>query len=323
MLQAGQLVNDFSQLLFSRTQYGDLTAVPSTFDEFVAALLTGRSNNPALSQVVGGASVVSTPESAFVYGDRELSASAVVSVGYAHSSCSTFRGSFQGIRTQHVKQGEGGPEISTNHVLPKTTSGTGSLSWSYLLTPRTTTSVDVSTTRTISGIQDAYSSQATFSVGRTISRRVFIQGMLGAGLIRPVRQTFAPTQTIQSVFGGSIGYKTYAHTLLCSFTRAVSDIYGLGADSTDSSSAAWTWKRPGRSISIGSGFGYSFLRGSAFPNARSWSANAGLTKALGSHMALSVSYTHTRFPPSVFLEVPNISQSGVVATFSWSPEVRQ
>ena len=317
------LLSDFTQLLFSPTRYGSLSTAPSTFDDFSAAILTGRSDNTSLQQMVGAASAISSPETAAVYGNRLLSAAAAVSVSYAQSTRSTYHVSAVASRAQYYTGGSSAPETRPGYLIPKTTTGGVLLSWSYSLTPRTTLSLDASSTRTVSQYQDGYLSQSNVSMGRTMSRRWFLQGTVGVGFITPVRQTFSTPHGAQEQYGGSIGYKLDAHTLLASYQRTASDIYGYGANAMETSTGAWTWKRPGRTISLSGSFGYIRLLGSAFPNQGSWTAHILAVKALNAHLALSGGYSYIQFPQTVLISTPNLTQHGVIVTLSWSPSERQ
>jgi hypothetical protein len=321
---ANGMISDFSQLLFARSQYGSIVATPATFEEFVAAVMTGSTTNVALAQTAGAAALLSSPETAFLYGDRLLTSSASVSAAYAYSTRSIFRVGVSGSRVQQFRKGSNLPDAAaTSYVVPNTSAGTLDVGWSYSLTPRTTMGVNVSSARTLSRFQDAYSSQANVSLGHTMSRHWFVQGMVGVGVITPVRQTFSVSRQAQSQYGGSLGYKLYSHTFLGSFMHAVSDVYGIGANTSDTSSGAWAWRRPGSSVSLGVTASYSNLNGVVLKNARSWMGNASIGKALGSHFGLSAAYSYTQFPTSVFLELPNLTQKGVVVSLSWSPGGRR
>jgi hypothetical protein len=288
-LSANGIISDFSQLLFARSQYGSMVSTPATFEDFVAAVMTGTTTNPALNLTANAASVLGSPETAFLYGDRLLTSSASVSASYAYSTRSIFRFGVHGTRVQQFRKGSNLPDnAASSYVVPNTSAGSLDVSWSYSITPRTTAGFNVSSTRTISRFQDAYSSQANVSLGRTISRRWFVQGMVGTGVITPSRQTFAVSRQAQTQYGGSVGYKVYSNTFLGSFMRAVSDVYGIGANTMDTASTAWAWKRPGSSLSVGANAGYSKMNGSAFSNARSWMANASAGKSLTSQIGLSV-----------------------------------
>src|SRR4051794_6090324 len=317
------MVNDFQQLLFAQSQYGNLSAIQSTFDELVGAMLTGRSTNAALAQAVNAAPVVNSPETAFLYGGRLFSTSANLSLSYAYSSRSSFTAAIQGNRTQNLRTGDDVSGSTPRSAVPYTSAANASLGWSYSLTPRTTMGVEVSETRSRSAFQDAYTQRASISIGRTISTRWFVQVMGGAGTIRPIRQTLNPTRDLQPQFGGSVGYKLYAHTFLASYNRSISDMYAVGANTTDVSGGGWTWKRPGRGISLSGNFGYLRLIGPGFPTPGSWSAQAGVSRAMRDHLVMSVSGSYVQYPRTIFVAGPRVTQTGVSVSFNWSPSGRR
>jgi hypothetical protein len=317
------ILTDFSQLLFSPTKYASVTATQSTFDELVAAMLTGRSSNVTLTQVVGAAPVVGSPEAAFPYGNRILSASASFSLSYAGSSRSSITMSLGVNRTQAIDAAESAPAIDPTRSLARTSNGNASLNWSYSLTPRTTLGANLSSSRTFSSFQDSYNTQSSISIGRTISRRWFAQGMAGAGFITPIRSAFSPSRNVQPVFGGGVGFKVYAQSFLVSYSRSTSDVYGLGANSTESSGAGWTWQRPGRSVSVNGGFGYQRLISPAFSNQGSWTGNAGVAKSFAASVSLSAAFSYSQYPGSVFSQAVGRSQTGVIVTLGWSPSSGQ
>ena len=88
----------------------------------------------------------------------------------------------------------------------------------------------------------------------------------GVAFIEPLRATLAVETSAQRQYGVSLGYKLRSNTLLGSFNRSASDIYGLGATATETASGGWAWKRPRSSLSANATFGYSHLIGPAFPN---------------------------------------------------------
>jgi hypothetical protein len=319
------VMTDFNQLLFAQSRSADIALIPATFDEFAAALLTGTSSNLALTQAVNASPVIGSPETAFLYGGRMYSVAATGSAAYAYSSRSTFSMSISAGRTQFFSRGSNLSDGSgvRGFSVPWTTNGSASLSWGYSLTPRTTIGANLTTARTVSQFQDAYASQAGVSIGRTMSTRWFLHGTLGTGWIKPLRQTFQPTQVPQVTYGGGIGYKLYAHTFMASFTRSVSDVYGLGASATESSSGAWAWKRPGRSISVTSSFGYSRLINTVIPDTRSWTGLISAGKALNDQIAIGASYSYFRLPTSIVIAASDLTRSGVIVSLSWSPSSRR
>jgi hypothetical protein len=319
------IISDLGQLVIAPTPYGNVSAIPATFDEFAAAVLTGHSANPGLNQAVNSAPVINSAERAFLYGDRLFSTSAGMSLSYTYSSRSSFGVSLSGLRSQRFRTGSNATDlISPLASVPNTSSGSAGLGWSYSLTPRTTASLNVSSNRTFSRFQDAYSTQAGVSLGRTLSQQWFVNGMVGVGFITPIRSTFQPSQKPQTLYGGGIGYKFYAQTLVASYARSISDIYGLGANATESSSTSWSWKRPGQSISLSASGAYSRMITSAFANSASWIAHVSVGKSLSAHLALSGGYSYTQFPRSLLnTTTGSLSQNGVSISLSWSPSERQ
>jgi hypothetical protein len=312
------LMSDFNQLLFAPTTYGSITGTAATFDQFSSAILTGRSDNAALTQLLAAAPVVSSPENAFAYGGRVFSASARVSATYAASTRSSYTASASGSYTQFLTAGSSAPNVTPTYRIPSTKTTAADLSWAYLLTPRTTLTVSGSVYRTASQVQDVYVSQGNVSMGRTLSRRWFVQGMLGFGYISPQRQTNS-IQSQQREYGGSVGYKLYAHTFLGSYTRSASDIYGLGANATDNAEGAWTWNVPGRSTTASASFGYARLIGPNFPNWTSWTTRASVARYLGNSFAVVLGYTYGRYPQVASLVSGSQAQTGVMLSVTWSP----
>ncbi len=316
-------LTDFSQLLFASSRYGSISTVPSTFDDLASAILTGKSENPALDQLVSAASPVRSPEAAVLYGNRLLSSAGSISASYAHSSRSVYSASLVASRTQYYAGESTAPQGAPTYQIPMTTSVGAQLGWSYSITPRMSLTVDGSSIRTVSKYQDAYASHAAVSIGRTMSRRWFVRGAGGIGVISPVRQAVSTSQGVQKEWGGSIGYKLEAHTLLAQYERTASDLYGFGASETEASMGVWTWKRPGRTISLSSGFGYIRMISPVLTEQATWTAHASAAKALDAHLAMSIAYSYIQYPPTVLAYAPTIEQHGVIVTLSWSPSERQ
>lgn len=319
------ILTDFNQLLFAGSQTTSLVTTPATFDEFAAAILTGRSANLPLTQAVNAAPAMVSPEQAFLYGGRILNFSASGSVSYAYSTRSSLNLSITTVRTQFFSRGSNLSDSVNGRgfSVPWTTTGAPSINWGYSLTPRTTVNASLTTSRTLSRFQDSYVSQAAFSIGRTMSSRWFLQGSAGTGWIKPLRQTFQVNRGAQLIYGAGIGYKLFAQTFVGSFNRSVSDVYGLGANATDSATGAWSWKRPGSSVSLTASFGFSRLKGPIFSNPGSWTGFIGAGKSLNRQLALSTTYSYIQFPVSVLANTSNLTRSGVIVSLSWSPSARR
>jgi hypothetical protein len=318
------ILTDFDQLMFAGSRSIDIATTPATFDEFAAAILTGRSTNPSITQAVNAAPIVTSPELAFLYGGRLLSVAATASASYAYSTRSALTFSINTARTQFFNRGGNVyGKAADAYSIPWTTTAIPTLNWGYSLSPRTTITANVSTNRTMSRYQDAYATQANVSLGRTMSDRWFLQGSVGTGWIKPLRQSIPLNQRPQLTYSGSIGVKMYAQTLFGGFSRSVADMYGLGANTSDVSSVGWAWKRPGSSISLTSSFGYSRLRNPAFSNTGSFTGSISGGKTLTAQMALSVSYSYLQLPTTIVTNASNLTRSGVIVSLSWSPSERR
>lgn len=309
---------DYRELLFAPTPYGNVTGTAATFDEFAAAVLTGTTTNPAL------ATLISTPgtagaESAYLFGARMCSLSAQIGAAYQQSQRSTFSVSVSGTRMQSLPSSGD----SNGHYVSNATSASATLGWSYMLSPRTTFGVSVSAGRTFSPYLDSYNSQGTASIGRTMSRRWFLQGSVGVGHIMPTRQVVSIARNTSYVFSGSIGFKTQTQTFLGSYSRSLADMYGAGAEATESSSGSWRWRKPGQPMTLYATVGYMRLVGPGLPVTGGLQEAGGVTRSLGRQFALSASYTHISLPAALARVNSNLSAQGVMLTLSWSPLARR
>jgi hypothetical protein len=307
-------VIDYRELLFAPTQYGNITGTSATYDEFASAILTGTTSNQALASIVSTPQAVTGPQSAYLYGVRLLSITLQMGLSYHQSSRSSFQFGVSGMRNQSLpSSGEIGYDI------PNSTYATANLGWSYSISPRTTFGAYVSTSRTFSRYLDGYLSQAGISLGRAMSRRWFVQSKTGVGYIKAIHETVLVSQKPQYLFTGSLGFKTYTQTFLGSYSRAVGDIYGAGANATDNAMGSWRWRKPGYHISFFATCGYMRLLGSGLPHLGSWSESGGATRSIGEHFGVSAMYTHISLPASLAASSSDLSAQGVMVVLGWSP----
>jgi hypothetical protein len=317
---AAGIISNLQQLMFNPTRLGSASMVPATFDELAAAVLAGSYSNFQLASVLTGASALSSPDRSFLYGNRMLSTSAQITLSYAPSQRSSVNFGVYATRAQRLRRADEKAEASVDHVVPQTTAGGATFGWSYSLTPRTQVGAEVSAMRVFSLYQQSYVTRGTVSIGRTMSRRWFVQTRFGAGHIAYIRQTIAAPSGADYIAGGSIGYKTSAHTFMASFDRTVGDAYGIGAGSTRSTTGAWTWRRPGKPWSLTSGASHQILKGSVLSTGESWSASMGVSRQLGAHVVIGAQYGYFQFPAhALLLALGNRSQHGAVVSLTWSP----
>lgn len=318
-VEAAGIVSNLEQLFFAPTALSSVATVPTTFDDLASAVLTGKMTDPQLASILTGAPLRSSPEQAFFYGNRVLTANLQTGLSWAATERSSFEVSFSGTRFQHIQRSQTSDPTTAAFLLPQTTAFNATVGWSYSMSPRTQFGVNLSSTRTFSRLQTGYANMSTLSLGRTMSRRWFVQVRAGAGKMVYTQHTFSASQSTQAVGGGSLGFKTRAHTFLASYDRSVGDIYGLGSSTTSGATGAWNWHAPGSGWAASASFGYQVLNGSSFQNTESWHGGASMGRSLGPHMFASVQYVYTKFPSNIQLAGGNFEESGVLVALTWSP----
>jgi hypothetical protein len=301
--------------------FGGLVSVPATFDELTQGVLAGKYTNDQLASLLTGAPVVESPAQFLFYGNRMFTSSATSSLSYAHSQRLSFTFGLDGARTQHLSNNV--HELARyTYLVPRTTSGGASVGLSYSLSPKTVLGFSANSIRTFSTLQDAYSSSASLSLGRTLGRRWFAQLQAGAGRIDPVRQTYLTSRGTQALGGANLGYKTYAHTFMASYQRTISDVYGIGATTTLSLTGAWHWARPGRNWWMDATFGQQRMLGSGLSSLDSWRATAGLGRKLTRHTAVQMQYAYASYSTAAQSNAfyHDMTQHAVRLSLAWRPE---
>ena len=314
------VVSNLEQLYFAPNTLSSAAGTPANFEDLAAAILAGKITDPQLTGILAGAPLLGSPEQAFYYGNRILSATLQTEASWAASERSSFEFSLSGARLQHLQHAKVSDSSgSSTPLLPQTTSASVTVGWSYAISPRTQFGVNAATSRSFSKFQEGYATTSTLSLGRTMSQRWFVQLRAGAGKMTYTRQTFPGGRNVQFQGGGTLGLKTRAHTWMASYDRSIGDIYGLGSSTTNGATGAWNWHAPGSGWSSSASFGYQRLTSSVFQNTESWHGGASLGRALGGHLFASVQYVYTKFPSNIRLEGYNFEESGVMVALTWSP----
>jgi hypothetical protein len=321
---ANGFLASMEQLYFAPGLLSSVAAVPTTFDDLAAALLAGKYSDAQLAALLTGSSVHASPEQQFPYGTRLMSAAANLGLTWAPTGRTSLSVTLTGGRTQTVNgAGITGRQPATPVLtLPPVTNAAASISWGYSLSPRTNISIQATSSRTFSRIQQGYASSMSFSVGRTLSRRWFVQGSLGAGGLTYGYQRYAQPKTIQYLAAGSVGFKTSSYTLLASYSRSLGDAYGLGSGTSSTGAAGWSWNRPGSPWSLTASVTYQELNNPLFRNTRSWRTGAGLGRSLGQHLTANWQYIYMQLPADIVVAGLNNTENGVMASLTWRPGLR-
>lgn len=317
----GMMAN-LQQLYFNPSLLSTVAALPTSFDDLAAGMLTGKFTDAQFAALLTGAPLTASPEQGYLYGTRILDLGANMGLSWAATGRTSFSFSASGGRVQNFNEAGTSGGITagpTGSFLPQMTSGSASFSWSYSLSPRTQIGASISTSHAFSSLQRGFASNGGVSIGRTMSRRWFLQGQAGFGRMDYSHQTYAAPSSVQYLYSGSVGFKMQTQTFLASYNRSLGDSYGLGSGSTSAASGAWSWKHPGSTWSISAGGGYQQLNNSTFSNTRSWSASAGISKAWGQHFSSSVQCMYFQFPSNFKMAGFDGSEKGVSVGMNWSP----
>ena len=323
-LMAGGMTTVVQQQLFGTTPAGAITASGSSFDEFAAAALAGKSN-AEIAALLTGAQLSAPPESSIFYGRRILTTRASAALSWAHSTRTSLSIEVSGLRNQHLNDSVIAGSTSSNPFLvPRTTEANVMISWNYSLTPRTNLSVDGGMSRIFSPLQAGYTTRTTVSIGRTMSRRWFLKGDAGVGVITYLRDQVVLPRRVQEVYGGNVGFKAAAHAFMGGYTRSAGDSYGLGSAATSGVVGAWTWRRPGASWESTVDAAYEQLSNTVYPKVKTWRAAVGISRMIGAHFAVSGNYGYYNVPRHLFAGVTgdHLGQQGVMLSLTWTPGFR-
>ena len=179
-------LSNLSEFLFSPTVFASVAAVPGTFSDLAAAVLTGTFTNAQFASLLTGAPIVQSPARNLFFGERMFTSAAQTSLSYTPAPRLSVKLTASGSRSQHLSDNQSGAQPNS-YLIPMTTSAGADLAVSYSRSPRTQVGGSVSSTRVISAIQDVYSTTAKASLGRTMGRRWFLQLSGGVGMMTPVR----------------------------------------------------------------------------------------------------------------------------------------
>jgi hypothetical protein len=190
---------------------------------------------------------------------------------------------------------------------------------SYSLSPRTQFGVSTTGSKTLSRLEDAYTSTGTVQLGRRMSTRWALGLHAGAGLVTSRRIVYAPPSKPQGLVGGSVALKAASHSILFSADRSIADEYGLGAGSTSSTTAAWSWGRPNRGWTITASGGLQQFHVVGFQTITGWHGNVGFSQVLAKGLALNVAYAYLQNGRNLAGLPGNWSTNGLRLALVWTP----
>jgi hypothetical protein len=310
--------NTTAEFLYQPSTIGVVSQVPATMDDLAAAFSVGQFSSSQTASTLTGAPLLESPARSLLLGDRVLSYSGQMGLSYTHSSRLRFHlASFTASGQNRLGSGSV-PE--QNYVVPRTMGVNAGMGMDYMLSPRTQVGLDVSGSRIDNSYQGAYVTTASASIGRKMGIHWFLAAHAGGSINQVISQTYGTPKTKNVIGGGSLGFRTYQHTLVGSYDRTSADTYGLAVGSTTTLSAAWNWRRPGSRWSVFTSFGQQQVRNTGYVSLSGWQASGGITESLNSHMRMTAQYVYLSNSGDYLGVASNLAIHSVRVSFGWAPQ---
>jgi hypothetical protein len=310
----------FYQYLFEPTPLSAIAQTPATFNNLSAAMSVGSYTSSQDNLQLSPSAATVSPIRAALLSAGLWTYAARASLSY--SPTSRLRFSFGSFAVGgEFRSGNQVPELRQSYFLPNTFGGdaTASFSMDYTLSPRTMIDVGVSQTYISTRFQKATATNGMFGLGRKMGRNWFLRGNIGAFYAE--YQSGWTSPRMQTIGGASIGFTTYAHIFLASYSRTGYDFNfnagALGANSVIS--GAWQWRRPRSDWAFNAGYNRIQSSTTGLTGLSGWQTHAGFTQRLPANLFLSLTYTHLS-SRGVYLNLNNhINLDGARISIGWAP----
>ena len=173
-------------------------------------------------------------------------------------------------------------------------SGSAGVGASYSITPRTTTGLNASTSRSFSGLGNYYTTNVYGTLSHIFNPQWFGSLQAGFGQIIQTRSKFNSLSSApRYIAGASLGYRHLTQTVLLNYDHSISSSYGLGAAYSDMGQAAWGYHPLASPWSIfASAAEERFVGGTLSGHLNAVVAQAGLSRKLTRHFFTSAQYAY-------------------------------
>lgn len=307
-----------AQFLYQPSTIGVVSQVPATMDDLAAAFSVGQFSSSQAASTLVGTPLLESPARPLLLGDRVLSYSGQISLSYAHSSRLSFHLSSFSAGGQNRLGGSTVTE--SNYVMPRSMGIDAGMGMSYMLSPRTQVGLDVSGNRISNSYQSAYVTNGSASIGRKMGTHWFLAAHAGGSTTQVISQTYGAPKSKNVIGGGSIGFRTYQHTLVGSYERSSMDTYGLAIGTITTVTGAWNWRRPGSRWNVFTSFGQQQIRNTGYASLSGWQASGGIAQSLNSHMHMTAQYVYLSNSGGYLGNATNLAVHSVRVSLSWAPE---
>lgn len=321
-------ITSLVHVLQQPSSLGVVSQLPLTLNDLAASASIGQYSSVQASSLVGAASLVgNSPVRTVLLGDRVLTYSANVSGSYSISErLQLYFGSFTAAGQNRSTSGQ-------NYIMPRSIGVNGGLGFSYALSPRTYVGAGLSVNRSANLYQTAISTNLTGNVGRRMGLHWFLSANGGYSYTIFTQQLYSSATTKLIIGGGSIGYKFRAQTVMATYNRSASDVYGYSTGVSSNALFGWNWRRPGSWWGLTASGGQQHNGQNGYSTIDGYHGTAGLNFILNNQAAVSLSYGYSQ-SEGTFLrafsggsntltpQTNRIQVQSVRLTVGWSPHGR-
>jgi hypothetical protein len=307
------------QFLNQPSSLSIVSRLPLSFDDLAAAFAIGQFSNSQMASALTGAPLFESPSRNLLAGRRILSYSGQTALSYAHSSRLSVQLSGFSAAGQSRDDGSGG--APQNQATPRSAGLTAGIGLSYSLSPRTQAGLSANETYIVNKYQRAYLTSGTASIGRKMGQHWFLNVYGGGSITRMRQQSYGTPASQQPIGGGSIGFRTYQHTFVGSYTRSGSDNYGFAAGTNTTASGSWTWRRPGSRWSTFASAGQQNSRNNGFASLSGWTVSGGLTASLTTQTSVTAQYVYASNRGTYVGAPHDLTIHSFRVSLGWSPGV--
>lgn len=316
-LSASGQDSTLAQYLFQPST--SLAEAPSSFNDLAAAASIGQFTSNQIAAMLTGSPILQSPASNLLMGNRILSYSLQASLQYRVSS--RLRFNFASFSAGGQNRNEGQAYALPNTIaLPRSLGLNAAVGFSYSLSPRTEVGINVDGNRIDNLNQKAYSTDVSASIGRKMGMHWFLEARGGGSQIQVIEQSYGSPKTRNIIGGGSIGFRTYRHSLVGSYDRNSSDTYGFAVGTIVLYAGTWMYHAPGSRWTLFSTYSQQQIRNTGFLSLSGWEAGGGLTERLSDRVSLSTQYMYLSNTGTYQGSLTNFAVHSVRMSLGWNPQ---
>lgn len=313
-----------AQYVFQPTALSTIAQTPATFDNLAAAMSAGQYSDAQAAAALTGAgasafaSPLQSPASSLLLGVRVLTYASQLSLNYALTPRLSFHISGMTAAGSDRVGNSGG--VPQNYAMPSTIGITAGASMNYELSTRTEIGLQLDEARMSNRYQDAYTTNASASLGRKMGSHWFLRASGGAAHTKTVQQAYGAPIANQIIGSGGLGYQLQAHTMLATYNRTTSDINGFAVGTMANFAGTWNWRRPGAGWGLVVSAGQQDLNNTGFASLSGWQISAGSTVHLAGNVVLVMQYAYARDTGTYLGNVTKLSVSSIRLSLAWAPQ---